>query len=357
MKSNTRPLLTLILLSNRPLQSISTVHFYLSYCYQIIVPSASLEYYNLLSEEFSDHALVSVLDPCSVPDNIDKSISFSNINSRFFTAEKYLTTDYFLIISDDDLHLRSGLQSAVEFLQDHPECANFFGSAYCMYFTPLGLPLIGSIYEPPPNFSTDTPMLTATYTSCKYYPLIYGVSRRSVLSNYVQLSHGHSPWAGSLEFVYALSVALLGSSYYSSQTDFLIRLSHKPSRSISEDYFTSLNTEYSISQIVGEHIKVFALQELLKSSINNMPYAEVILDFFDDIYKHYLTGLSLLSSKPRSVVKYNHLRSLIGTSGRATREIILSSSRLNSLYRLYHHSFKYYQHKSRFGIEVRYIHT
>lgn len=218
--------LTIVLMSNRHKQLIACINHYLSYEITIIFPASSLFHYNMVLDRFRSSSNLRVIMPSENPDSI---------LSRLTCAYSHIQTDYFVIASDDDLLLHEGLSRASNFLDSHPEFSHYFGETSMMLFNFPYIPIIEPAYSSG-NPRSDNSLIN-TFNSYRYYPHIYGVSRREVLKTYISLFPSDlTSWTGIWETNYALAVTLHGKSFFSKRDPFLLRLFHKSTRTSRLDY-------------------------------------------------------------------------------------------------------------------------
>lgn len=285
--------LTLVLYSNRVAYTKAALSHALSIGCRILVPSSSNEFYESLKQSYPSNALLSIIPPPCISDGLEKQYNQSNLNARLSLALAHIKTPYFILFSDDDYLIPSSLSAAIDYLDSHTQCANYFGSTYQVIFSDAYVPFISCMYRPADS-TLKLPDIERVISSASYYPLIYGVSRTSVLRDYIELAPPASPWAGSYEFIFSTAVALSGSSYFSRSNPFLIRLGHPPTRSITEDYPPSLNPDTLVVDFLSPLLNVSALRSLLGSNTHT--------------YRRLLTHLLTVISREhtRSYLVRNH---------------------------------------------------
>lgn len=276
-------LLTIVLLSNRQKEAIAALSYYESLGIFVILPAPNQQFYQSVSSLLADDSQVVILRPKSTEDNIYQRLS---------SCEPWIKSPYFVMASDDDMLLKEGLLSALQYLESNTKYASYYGLTATALFKAPFMPIIDPCYRLGQPLQHARPDPASIFLQYRSYPMIYGVSKTQVFSSFLRLfssSEGH--WAGIWEFNYSIAVSIHGRSFYDGNKPFLLRLVHRSSRSSLVDYPEAPELHESPREYLNKYVDTNVIFRLMSSSAD-----EVCIDsFLRAVYIDILSDANLRS--------------------------------------------------------------
>ena len=340
MKSCLR-LLTIILFSNRQKEAIAALGYYKSLGSAIIIPAPTQQFYkSIILSSLVDDSVIALRPRSDVDD----------LYQRLSNCQPWIKTPYFVVASDDDMLIHQGLMTALEHLERNKTDVSYYGFTVKALFKAPFLPIISPCYGPNNRQHQILPEPIDVFLRYRCYPLIYGVSRKSVLDAYLRLFPPDiGRWMGIWEFNYSIAVSLQGQACFDDKTPFLLRLVHQPSRSSQDDYPEAPRASEGLEEYLNRYVDVKEIGRLMCAAGDG----QFLEDYLKAIYKDVLSDAYLMRSDlVAPVVRFSFFPSLLRSIYLNLRCLLSSPAYVFNYLALLSAAMKYYHDRTKSGIKL-----
>jgi len=332
--------LTVVLISNRAKEASVALKYYKSLKLSVLVPAPSVIFYNAISQLYENDNSITILAP-----NAD-----GGMLARTLSLKNQLKTPFFVFASDDDMLLPQGLKKALVILENNPSLVNYYGlTAKALFKFPF-FPIINPCYDYCINSNDDRLECLKVFARYRFYPLIYGVSRSSVLEAYIKLYPANtSVWMGIYELIYSIAVSLHGGAYYDNTTEFLLRLEHQASRTSLQEYPEVPKLEHTPASYLCNYVNINAINSLMLANGIGRHF-----DFYlNAIYQDVISDSHLRYTRLTvSIQRFPLLSCLKRSVFLNLISLVRNPSYLAHYVNFFVAALRYYWHRTRYGVKV-----